>query len=270
MIAIHRLRHSFGTGQARRAVLEDIDLSVGRGEFLALVGPSGCGKTTLLNIIAGLETHSGSGSALVDGKSPRAGDKQIAYMLSRDCLLPWRSALRNAGLALQIQGVPRGERDKRARAALESMGLDEFLGAYPAQLSHGMRQRVALARVFATRPRVLLLDEPFSALDAQTRVTVQDAFLRVWQRQSSTVVMVTHDLQEAVALADRVVIMSRRPGRIKSSHEITIPRPRLASELRADATFHALTEKLWQELKDEVIAAETADLRRKHGMDQLD
>jgi NitT/TauT family transport system ATP-binding protein len=175
-------------------------------------------------------------------------------MLARDSLLPWRRAIDNAGLALEMQGVGRRERHDRARAALVAVGLESFTDAYPAQLSQGMRQRVALARVFAAAPRILLLDEPFSALDAQTRVLVQDTFLRVWERERTTGVLVTHDLSEAVTLADRVIIMSRRPGCIRAIRTIDLPRPRSASEVRGVPRFHELYEPLWEDLRAELGA----------------
>jgi NitT/TauT family transport system ATP-binding protein len=259
VIVVNGLDHSFETetGEALR-VIDGVDLTVGAGEFVALVGPSGCGKTTLLNMIAGLERHAGNGTIQVDGRAPYVGSPTIGYMLARDCLLPWRRAIDNASLVLQMQGIPKAQRLSRARAALRMVGLEQFERSYPAQLSQGMRQRVALARVFAPEPDLVLLDEPFSALDAQTRLNVQDAFLGVWQGRRTTVVLVTHDLTEAVALADRVVIMSKRPGRIKAIHTIDLPRPRLASEAAADARFHALYEKCWNELRSEV-AADGAD-----------
>lgn len=256
MIEVKGLSHAFLASGSVTVALQDIDLTVADGEFVALVGPSGCGKTTLLNIIAGLEHHTEPGTVTVNGQEPTIGDPTVGYMLARDCLLPWRRALSNATLALEIQGLSRTERRRRAMEALASVGLESFVKSYPAQLSQGMRQRVALARVFACYPSLLLLDEPFSALDAQTRITVQDAFLDVWQRQRATVLLVTHDLSEAVALADRVVVMSRGPGRIKFSYVVDLPRPRSASRLRMDRRFHAAYDAVWAVLRDEVAAAE--------------
>jgi NitT/TauT family transport system ATP-binding protein len=255
VIVVDQLDHSFmtDTGESLR-VLDDIDLDIGAGEFVALIGPSGCGKTTLLNVIAGLERHTGGGTLLVNGAPPAAGTADVGYMLARDSLLPWRRALGNASVVLEMQGVPKEERTARARAALRMVGLEQFERSYPAQLSQGMRQRVALARVFAAEPALVLLDEPFSALDAQTRLNVQDEFLRVWQGRNTTVLLVTHDLSEAVALADRVVIMSRRPGRIKAVHHIQLPRPRLASDASASPEFQSYYETCWNDLRAEVLA----------------
>jgi NitT/TauT family transport system ATP-binding protein len=237
-----------------RPALIDVNLEVADGEFVAIVGPSGCGKTTLLNLLAGLETVQ-SGSVELNGSAPVAGRADVGYMLARDCLLPWRPARENAALALEMRRVGRRERLQRAQEALESMGLARFGDHYPAQLSHGMRQRVALARVFAAAPQILLLDEPFSALDAQNRVLVQDAFLGVWERHRTTVVLITHDISEAVCLADRVVVMSAAPGRMKAIHAVDLPRPRSASELRSEPKFHQIYEAVWSDLRDEVQLA---------------
>ena len=266
MITVSGLNHTFESDDgAPAAALTDINMTVGEGEFIAIVGPSGCGKTTLLNMIAGLERQQVPGTVTVDGKPPRAGARGVGYMLSRDCLLPSRRALANAALGLEVQGVSKGKRLPAARAALAAVGLSAFEKAYPAQLSQGMRQRVALARDFATVPRILLLDEPFSALDPQTRISVQDAFLGLWQERRTTVVLVTHDLQEAIVLADRVLVMSRRPGRIKAVHNVDLPRPRVAAELHSDPAFHQLYDRIWLDLKDEVVAANSDMLTRSAG-----
>jgi NitT/TauT family transport system ATP-binding protein len=255
VITVSQLAHSFAApGEQARQVLTDIDLTVADGEFVAIVGPSGCGKTTLLNVLAGLEPIQ-RGEVSVQDTRPAAGRRDVGYMLARDCLLPWRRALENAALALELQGVDGKTRREKASVALASVGLAQAGDRYPAQLSQGMRQRVALARVFAAAPDVILLDEPFSALDPQNRVLVQDAFLRVWERQRSTVVLITHDLGEAICLADRVVVMSASPGRVKSVYNVTLSRPRSASELRGAPEFHQLYEAMWGDLRAEVERA---------------
>ncbi|PRZ43975.1 NitT/TauT family transport system ATP-binding protein [Antricoccus suffuscus] len=252
-IKVTKASHWFPTPKSGVVhALQDIDLTVEKGEFLAIVGPSGCGKTTLLNAMAGLDKPL-EGDVSVLGHQPRAGDPEVGYVLAKDSLLPWRTALGNAALGLEIQGVSVHERETRATEALGVMGLGDFTGAYGAQLSHGMRQRVALARSFATKPEILLMDEPFSALDAQTRIQVHDAFLEAWERRRMTVVLITHDLTEAVGLADRVVIMTRRPGRIKSIHEIDLPRPRSMLDLQGNDRFHQIFETIWSDLREEVI-----------------
>lgn len=253
MINVAGVSHAFATpGDGVVHALEEIDLAIADGEFVAIVGPSGCGKTTLLNAMAGLDTPL-VGEVTVAGKAPRAGDPDVSYVLARDSLLPWRTTLSNAAIALEFQGVPKREREERAREALNIMGLGDFTGAYGAQLSHGMRQRVALARSFATDPRILLMDEPFSALDAQTRINAHDAFLSAWERHKTTVVLITHDLTEAVGLADRVVIMTRRPGRIKSVHDVDLPRPRSMINLQGSDRFHQIYETIWRDLREEVL-----------------
>jgi NitT/TauT family transport system ATP-binding protein len=230
-------------------VLQGVSLVVNPGEFVALIGPSGCGKTTLLNLCAGLVPHSGAGSARVCGRAPRLGDPAVAYMLARDSLLPWLDALGNTEFGMRMRGVPARERADKARAMLAAVGLHGHEKALPRQLSHGMRQRVALARTFALDPTLLLMDEPFGALDAQTKLQLEDLLLRLCQEFNHTVVFVTHDLNEAVALSDRVVVMSSRPGRIVADVRIDLPRPRSVRELQSSPRFHALYSTLWSHLE---------------------
>jgi NitT/TauT family transport system ATP-binding protein len=256
IIQITNVTHRFGAPEDERApwALVDIDLDLRSGELVALVGPSGCGKTTLLNMVAGLENPV-AGEVLVAGHEPKLGDPAVSYVLARDALMPWRTALGNVALGMEVQGVPRKERVRRAAEMLNAMGLGGFENYYPAQLSHGMRQRVALARALATEPTIVLLDEPFSALDAQTRLTLQDNFLRAWEERRQTALLVTHDLNEAIGMADRVVIMTRSPGRIKSVHHVDFPRPRRIIELQSNDDFGVLYRTLWSELGEEVIEA---------------
>jgi NitT/TauT family transport system ATP-binding protein len=232
-----------------RPVLHDIDLEVQAGEFVSLVGPSGCGKTTLLNVLAGLPTGHASGSAQVLGGAPQPGSPHVAYMLARDSLLPWRSALGNAAFGLEMRGVDRKAREARAAELLGRVGLGEVLHALPKALSHGMRQRVALARTFAVDAPVLLMDEPFGALDAQTKIVLQDLLLALTRVERRTVLFVTHDLAEAVSVSDRVVVLTARPGRIVADVAIDLPRPRHAGALQRDPAFHALTMRVWEHLE---------------------
>ena len=226
---------------------------VREGELAAIIGPSGCGKTTLLNLISGLEPLS-DGEILVNGQPPRAGAENIAYMFARDVLLPWRTAIQNVELPLQVRGVEKEERLRRAHRALEDVGLADFANAYRSELSQGMRQRVALARTIALEPRILLMDEPFSALDAQTRLSVQEKFVDLRNRKRTTAVLITHDFAEAVALADRVVVMGRRPAQITSIFNIDLPTPRSVLSLQSDEHFHRQYEVVWQALSKEVAA----------------
>ena len=240
-----------GDGRPVRA-LEPTDLQVATGEFLAIVGPSGCGKTTLLNIIAGLVTQT-TGTVVVNGRPPKAGNREVGYLFARDSLMPWRTVLSNAELTMEVLGVERKERKRRAMEMLDNVGLSASASSYPAQLSQGMRQRVAIARTLAPLPSIVLLDEPFSALDAQTKLLLQETFSELWQTMSATVILITHDLHEAVALADRVVIFTSRPGRVKKILNVDLPRPRSVVNLQGEERYHQLYEEAWASLRDEVI-----------------
>jgi NitT/TauT family transport system ATP-binding protein len=245
-ISVDGLHLSF---DGKASVLADITLHVAEGEFVSLVGPSGCGKTTLLNLCAGLLPHTGQGSIRVVGGPPTEGNPKVAYMLARDSLLPWRTALDNAAFGLQVRGVSAAERRARAQAMLAEVGLSGYEDALPKALSHGMRQRTALARTFAMDATLLLMDEPFGALDAQTKLQLEDLLLRLCQQHRHTVLFVTHDLAEAVAVSDRVVVMSSKPGRIVADVPIGLPRPRSIRELQKDPRFHALYAQLWAHLE---------------------
>jgi NitT/TauT family transport system ATP-binding protein len=244
------------TGSAPVRVLERTSLEVGSGEFVALIGPSGCGKTTLLNMVGGLIVPV-SGTVRVNGAAPSVGAENLGYLFARDALVPWRTAAGNVSLALEFRKVPPVDRSAIIDYALAAVGLGEFAQAYPSQLSHGMRQRVALARTLAPEPDTLLMDEPFSALDAQTRLVLQEQFVELWEARGSTVILVTHDLGEAIALADRVVILSRRPGRIKAEFRVDLPRPRRVTELQGNQAYHRLYEEIWRVFRDEVVSQPT-------------
>ena len=229
----------------------DVSLTVRTGEFVSIVGPSGCGKTTLLNFAAGLLPQGvGSGGFTVGGKPPAEGNRDIAYMLARDALAPWRTALENAELGGEIRGVPAAERRARALDLFDKVGLKGFENAFPKQLSQGMRQRVALARTFALTSPILLMDEPFGALDAQTKLQLEEVLLQLWQRDGRTVLFITHDLSEAVTMSDRVIVMSSRPGRIVADVPITLPRPRSVRALQTDPAFHELYAHVWSKLEE--------------------
>jgi NitT/TauT family transport system ATP-binding protein len=237
----------FRSGDAIVHALDSLSLTVTEGEFVAIVGPSGCGKTTVLNMLAGLmqPTH---GEVLRYGAPVSPPVKDVGYMLARSALIPWRTVRRNVEFGPQLRGAPRKQRHRRADELLALVGLQSFAGAYPAQLSHGMQQRAALARTLALDPRLWLMDEPFGALDAQTRETVQTQFLRIWEADRRTVLFVTHDLGEAVLMADRVIVMSGRPGQIRLDRKTDLPRPRDLSALRFDPRYIELERELWKEL----------------------
>ena len=248
-IVVRGLTVRFGNGAGSVLAVERVSFSIGSGEFVSLVGPSGCGKTTILNLLSGLLADHPGGEARILGKSPRAGNPDIAYMLARDSLLPWRTALRNAAYGLEIRGRPQREREERAMTLLGRVGLGDFASKYPKALSHGMRQRCALARTFALESPVFLMDEPFGALDAQTKLQLEDLLLDLWSANRRTVVFVTHDLAEAVALSDRVIVMSARPGRVIADLPVDLPRPRQVGALQKDPKFHQLYARLWSLLE---------------------
>jgi NitT/TauT family transport system ATP-binding protein len=253
-IAIDSLSHVFDVDGRAVPVLTDVTLDVLGGEFLAIVGPSGCGKSTLLNLVSGLFPPT-TGRVTVDGTAVGGINPRIGYMFARDALLPWRTSLGNVAFGPELAGEPPDGRDAKARDLLRLTGLAGFEGSYPSQLSQGMRQRVALARTLATDPDILLMDEPFGALDAQTKLVLEEEFLRIWERERKTVIFVTHDLFEAIAMADRVAVFSARPGRIKSMVAIDLPRPRSLTGGRFGPLFQDLYDRLWQDLRYEVVAA---------------
>lgn len=226
----------------------DVSFNVNVGEFVSIVGPSGCGKTTILNLLAGiipLET----GTMHIAGETPRAGRHDVAYMLARDSLFPWRTALQNAMVGLEFRGASAKESRERATDILGRVGLERFLDQYPKSLSHGMRQRVALARTFALHSQILLMDEPFGALDAQTKLQLEDVLMSLWDEERKTVVFITHDLAEAVSLSDRVIVMSARPGRIVEDIPIPLSRPRSVRALQQDPAYHELYARIWSRLE---------------------
>jgi sulfonate transport system ATP-binding protein len=234
--------------------LRPIDLTVGAQEFVALVGPSGCGKSTILNLIAGLLPPS-SGEVFYDGSPVGGLNRQVGYMTQKDTLLPWRSAADNIRIALELKcrAVPRREAHERVAQMIELVGLAGFEKHFPAELSGGMRKRVALARTLIYEPETLLMDEPFGALDAQLKLLLLDQLQALTRQRRMTVVFVTHDLGEAITLADRVVVFSARPGRIRAVRDIDLTRPRDVFTVRFGADFARLHEALWDELKDEVV-----------------
>lgn len=245
-IAVNGLSLSF---DGATPVLSDVNLNIRQGEFVSLVGPSGCGKTTLLNLAAGLVPHHGQGRITLAGAAPVQGNREVGYMLARDSLMPWKTALENAMFGMQVRGVSRAQAEERARTMLHDVGLAGFEQALPKALSHGMRQRVALARTFAMGSSLLLMDEPFGALDAQTKLQLEDLLLRLCQQHQQSVLFVTHDLSEAVAVSDRVVVMTSRPGRIVADIAIDLPRPRSIRALQKDPHFHELYAQLWSHLE---------------------
>lgn len=231
--------------------VQDIDLTVQEGEFVALVGPSGCGKSTLLNLIAGLDSST-QGQITVAGQVVRdAVRNDVGYLFQKDALLPWKTVQANVELPLIFRRLP-GNHARIARDWLARVGLAGFERNFPHQLSGGMRKRVALAATFVYGPRILLMDEPFSALDVQTRNLMENELLELWRDNRKTVLFVTHDLEEAIALADRVVVLTANPGRIKKEFRIDLGRPRNVNEIRFEERFRFLHEEIWEALREEV------------------
>ncbi len=249
-LIVERVGHRYGA----LAALEDIDLAVRPNEIVAVIGPSGCGKSTLLGIIGGILQPT-SGRVLVRGEAPPGSFNPFTYVFQDFALLPWRTVEGNVALALEHHALSQNERARRIADALDRTGLTEFRTAFPKQLSGGMRQRVGIARALAVSPAVLLMDEPLSALDAQTRELLLEDFLALWLRERVSVVYVTHNLSEALRLADRIVVLSRRPGRIQRIVDVPIAQ---AERLRpqAQATIAMLQNELWALIRQEAQAAD--------------
>jgi NitT/TauT family transport system ATP-binding protein len=234
--------------------VQDLTMSVRTGEFVAVVGPTGCGKSTTLSLVSGLEPVS-SGEVLVSGRPVRGIPEGIGYMFQSDAIMPWKSVLDNVAAGPRFRGVSKKDALRDARRWLELVGLNDREDAYPHQLSGGMRKRVALAQTLVNEPKIMLLDEPFSALDVQTRGLMQGELLRLWSGTGAAVVFVTHDLEEAIALADRVVVLTAVPATIKADFPVPLSRPRDVEEVRLTPEFLDIYREIWQSLKEEVARA---------------
>jgi NitT/TauT family transport system ATP-binding protein len=248
-LAIANLNKTFGDLEALRG----IDVKIERGEFISMVGPSGCGKTTFLRIVAGLEQAT-SGDVKLDGRAVRKPGGDRGFVFQSDNLLPWRTVFANAMIGPEVAGRTGQAERKRTLDLLKLIGLEGFENYYPRQLSGGMRQRVNLARALAIDPEILLMDEPFSALDAQTREIMQTELLRIWEQGRKTVLFVTHQIDEAVFLSDRVLVLARRPGRLQESVDIALPRPRALS-IKRTPEFVRYVDHIWRLIEDDVRAS---------------
>ena len=251
LIEFDAVAKSFVAGKAPVMAVRDIALSVAAGEFVTLVGPSGCGKSTLLNMAAGIFAPS-AGQVRYAGVPVTQLNHRAGYMTQQDYLLPWRRTIDNIALPLELQGLAASERERRARALIDLVGLKGFERHYPSQLSGGMKKRCALARLLAYDPETLLMDEPFGALDAQLRLTLQRELLRICRELGKTVLFVTHDLDEAIALADRCIVFSARPGRILRELSVNLPRERDLLALRFDPAYLEITRALWDVMAPEL------------------
>lgn len=252
LIRLEGLSKTFERDRVQVDAVAGIDLTVSRGEIVAVIGPSGCGKSTLLHMIAGLYQPS-AGRVIYAGAPVSGVNTAVAYMTQKDTLLPWRTVRDNVAMPLEIAGIARPDRQARADQDLARLGLAGFETRYPSELSGGMRKRAALARMLLQGAESLLLDEPFGALDAQLKLVMQDLLLRLTAEEGQTVVFVTHDLVEAVTLADRVVVCSRRPARIILEQVIDLPRPRDVNAVRFEPRFKWLYEAIWNSLRSEYV-----------------
>jgi ABC-type nitrate/sulfonate/bicarbonate transport system ATPase subunit len=253
VIEVAGVSREFAKNGRSIVALQDIDMDVGEGEFVALLGPSGCGKSTLLNMVAGFD-HPTRGSVKVAGEAIREPSPERGVVFQEPALFPWMSVTDNVVFGPKTRGEKAADYRPRALQILDQVGLKGFEDSYPAELSGGMRQRVGIARVLMLRSRVMLMDEPFGALDAQTRSLMQELLLAVWERHHQSVLFVTHDIEEALLLADRVCVMTARPGRIKKSIEVKLPRPR-ALEITATPEFNALRLEVLALIREESLRA---------------
>jgi NitT/TauT family transport system ATP-binding protein len=256
-IRLSRATKCFPTGDGGTfTAMREVTLDVAPGEFVTVVGPTGCGKSTTLSLISGLEPAT-SGEVAVGGTPVTAIPRTVGYMFQQDAVLPWRTVSDNVALGLRYRGVGKAESRERAHDWISRVGLAGFEKYYPHQLSGGMRKRVAMAQTLIIEPEIILMDEPFAALDVQTRELMQAELLRLWAGSGAAVVFVTHDLTEAIALADRVVVMTAAPATVKSVVEVPLPRPRDVDEIRLQPEFLDLYREVWQSLREEVEIART-------------
>lgn len=259
LIELHDVGVVFGSNGSAVEAVSSASLRVAPGEFVSLIGPSGCGKSTLLNIVAGF-VHPTSGSVSVDGKRVTGPGADRGVVFQQYSLFPWLTVRQNVEFGLRMQGMPAGQRESSARTLLGLAGLLAFENHFPEQLSGGMKQRVGIVRALATSPQVLLMDEPFGALDAQTRVVMQEILTNMWQQFRISVLFITHDIEESIFLSDRIFVMTARPGRIKAEIVVPLPRPR-TPEMTASAEFITMVQRLKSLIREESLAAMGAELK---------
>ncbi len=255
-IELRGIRKTFNAGEDRGQksvlALDGVDLTIRQGEFLTIIGPSGCGKTTLLRIMASLASAD-EGQVIVDGVPVTEPGNKRAMVFQTFGLFPWKTVIDNVTFPLTVAGVPVAKARETAMTHIVRVGLEKFTEAFPHQLSGGMQQRVGIARALSTGADILLMDEPFGAIDAQTREFMQEELMRIWQEERKTVVFITHDLDEAVLLADRVLLMSQGPGRVREIIPVDLPRPRTDYDVRAHKTFAEVRGHLWDELRRDLL-----------------
>jgi NitT/TauT family transport system ATP-binding protein len=246
------LTRDFALSDGVLRVVDDLSLSVAEGEFISLIGPSGSGKSTILNMMSGILERT-SGEILIDGATVSRSEltKRLGYVFQNDNCYPWRTVAENIGFGLEIAGVPKREREARVAEAIERIGLKGFEKAFPKMLSGGMRQRVSLMRTLIMKPSILLMDEPFGALDTHTKFEMHKLLLDLWEAERQTVMFITHDLGEAITLSDRIIVLSARPGRIKDTFDVDLPRPRNALSVREMPEYSKLFSRIWHSLGEE-------------------
>jgi NitT/TauT family transport system ATP-binding protein len=248
-IVLENIEKKFTVASGTITALQKINLTIERGEFCVIVGPSGCGKTTLLRILAGLDTATGGQMKIF----PSHSDRPINSMVFQEqSIFPWMTVRQNVAYGLRMRGIAKEQRNELANYYIHMIGLDNFAKAYPHQLSGGMKQRVSVARAFANDPEILLMDEPFGALDEQNRMILQQELLKIWEKTKKTTVFITHSIDEALCLGDRIIVMTAHPGKVKTIISIDLPRPREIAEIRTTLHYNELFQKIWYNLKDEV------------------
>ena len=249
ILVVENIVKRFETPDGVLTAVDHVSLTVAPGEFVGVIGPSGCGKSTLFNVIGGL-LDGYDGTVMVAGERMRGPHPAIGMIFQEESTFPWRNLIDNVAFPLEIMGLPRAERYERARQFVKLVGLEGFERRYPAELSGGMRQRVSMARTLAAQPKILLMDEPFAALDEQTRLLLGDKVLQIQQQLKQTTLLITHNITEAVQLSDRIVVMTYRPGQVKRMVEIALPRPR-SSEIVSSEAFGRYVAQIWSDLREE-------------------
>ncbi|QFU87649.1 ABC transporter ATP-binding protein [Amycolatopsis sp. YIM 10] len=261
-VALEAVTIAYPAATGTYTAVSEVDLTVGGGRFVAIVGPTGCGKSTVLNAVAGLRAPS-AGRVLVDGEPLRGLNRRAGYLFQQDALLPWKTVLDNVAFGLELKGIGKRERLERARDWVRRVGLAGFENSYPHQLSGGMRKRTAVAQTWIGDPELLLMDEPFGALDVQTRQVMENELLGLWTGSGKTVLFVTHDLDEAISLADEVVLLSAGPSsRVVGRYPVDLPRPRDLLDIRTEPEFTEIYRAIWADLRDEVMATYDRDVNR--------
>jgi NitT/TauT family transport system ATP-binding protein len=251
LLSVQSVRREFNVRGKNVLALDTLSLGLDQGEFVTVVGPSGCGKSTLLNLVVGLLPPS-AGQILFRGRAVNGINPEIGYVTQKDNLLPWRTLIENVELALEIRGIEKSKRRRRAGDLIGQVGLSGFEEHYPHELSGGMRQRANIIRTLIYDPELILMDEPFGPLDAQTRIVLQEQLLKLWLASKKTILFITHDLVEAITLADRVVVMTSRPGKVKHIAAVPIPRPRDVYQIHTSPEFRDVYDTLWRQLRPEV------------------